>query len=175
MLTLGPKRCIVLCCAALRCAVMSANEQKDTVFQAIKSGAEEYLVKPVTKKEVQNIWQYVWKRLQAQQEVPQQQLQQAAILAAQAQQVGAAAGCNAAAIATPADVVTPDSANWQVFDVGCCILLMWCCIPHVGLESTHPQAQQSQVCNNRHRCAMVDGMHSHHPRHRVCIHISAIY
>jgi hypothetical protein len=44
---------------------MSANEQKDTVFQAIKGGAEEYLVKPVTKKEVQNIWQYVWKRLKA--------------------------------------------------------------------------------------------------------------
>jgi response regulator of citrate/malate metabolism len=44
---------------------MSANEQKDTVFQAIKGGAEEYLVKPVTKKEVQNIWQYVWKRLRA--------------------------------------------------------------------------------------------------------------
>lgn len=46
---------------------MSANEQKDTVFQAIAQGAEEYLVKPVTKKEVQNIWQYVWKRWSASQ------------------------------------------------------------------------------------------------------------
>jgi response regulator of citrate/malate metabolism len=44
---------------------MSANEQKATVFEAIKGGAEEYLVKPVTKKEVQNIWQYVWKRASA--------------------------------------------------------------------------------------------------------------
>ncbi len=44
-------------------AVMSANEANACVFEAIKSGAEEYLVKPVTKKEVQNIWQYVWKRL----------------------------------------------------------------------------------------------------------------
>jgi ActR/RegA family two-component response regulator len=41
---------------------MSANEANGTVFEAIKGGAEEYLVKPVTKKEVQNIWQYVWKR-----------------------------------------------------------------------------------------------------------------
>ncbi len=65
---------------------MSANEQKDTVFQAIKSGAEEYLVKPVTKKEVQNIWQYVWKRLQAQQEGPQQQAAAAAAVL-QVQQV----------------------------------------------------------------------------------------
>jgi protein suppressor of PHYA-105 1 len=63
---------------------MSANEQKDTVFQAIKGGAEEYLVKPVTKKEVQNIWQYVWKRLKLQQDQqlllqPQQQLQAQAV------------------------------------------------------------------------------------------------
>ncbi len=35
------------------------------VFEAIKGGAEEYLVKPVTRKEVQNIWQYVWKRITA--------------------------------------------------------------------------------------------------------------
>jgi YesN/AraC family two-component response regulator len=44
---------------------MSANERKDAVFEAIRGGAEEYLVKPVTKKEVQNIWQHVWKRLSA--------------------------------------------------------------------------------------------------------------
>jgi DNA-binding NarL/FixJ family response regulator len=48
-----------------RPAVMSANERKDAVFEAIRGGAEEYLVKPVTKKEVQNIWQHVWKRLSA--------------------------------------------------------------------------------------------------------------
>jgi uncharacterized protein (DUF2236 family) len=150
---------------------MSANEQKDTVFQAIKSGAEEYLVKPVTKKEVQNIWQYVWKRLQAQQERPQQQQlqQQAAILAAQAQQVGAAAGCAAAAIATPADVLTPDSANWQVFDGGCCIS---CSCGAVYL--TWDWSPPTRKLNSR-RGARVGGVHGHHPRHRVCIHISAIY
>eukprot|EP00775_Hariotina_reticulata_P006474 gene6474-6702_t len=53
--------------ADLPVIMMSANEQKDTVFQAIAGGAEEYLVKPVTKKEVQNIWQYVWKRWSASQ------------------------------------------------------------------------------------------------------------
>jgi CheY-like chemotaxis protein len=57
---IGVPGCVLL-------AVMSANEQKDTVFQAIAQGAEEYLVKPVTKKEVQNIWQYVWKRWSASQ------------------------------------------------------------------------------------------------------------
>lgn len=32
----------------------------------INSGAEEYFVKPVTRKEVQNIWTHVMKRLAAQ-------------------------------------------------------------------------------------------------------------
>uniref|UniRef100_A0A383VI30 Response regulatory domain-containing protein n=1 Tax=Tetradesmus obliquus TaxID=3088 RepID=A0A383VI30_TETOB len=51
--------------ADLPVIMMSANERKDAVFEAIRGGAEEYLVKPVTKKEVQNIWQHVWKRLSA--------------------------------------------------------------------------------------------------------------
>ncbi len=51
---------------------MSANEQTDTVFQCIQGGAEEYLVKPVTKKEVQNIWQHVWKRQSSQASSPPQ-------------------------------------------------------------------------------------------------------
>lgn len=45
-------------------AVMSANEQNDTVFECIRGGAEDYLLKPVTRKEVQNIWQHVWRRQQ---------------------------------------------------------------------------------------------------------------
>ena len=43
--------------------VMSANEEKDAVFRAIRAGAQEYLIKPITKKEVANIWQHVWRRL----------------------------------------------------------------------------------------------------------------
>ncbi len=41
---------------------MSASQQAETVFQCIRSGAEEYLVKPVTQKEVQKIWTHVVKR-----------------------------------------------------------------------------------------------------------------
>lgn len=43
---------------------MSANEHTATVFECIREGAEDYLLKPVTKKEVQNIWQHVWRRTQ---------------------------------------------------------------------------------------------------------------
>ena len=43
-------------------AVMSANEHSDTVFECIRAGAEDYLLKPLTKKEVQYIWQHVWRR-----------------------------------------------------------------------------------------------------------------
>ncbi len=43
---------------------MSANEQNDTVFECIRGGAEDYLLKPVTRKEVQHIWQHVWRRQQ---------------------------------------------------------------------------------------------------------------
>ena len=41
---------------------MSASEQPQTVYECIRGGAEEYLVKPVTKKEVQNIWTHVLRR-----------------------------------------------------------------------------------------------------------------
>lgn len=44
-------------------AVMSASEKQETVYECIRGGAEEYLVKPVTKKEVQNIWTHVMKRV----------------------------------------------------------------------------------------------------------------
>ena len=42
---------------------MSASEQRETVVECIRGGAEEYLVKPVTRKEVQNMWMHVIKRL----------------------------------------------------------------------------------------------------------------
>jgi hypothetical protein len=41
---------------------MSSIEQDETVLQCVQSGAEEYLVKPVTKKELQHIWQHVWRK-----------------------------------------------------------------------------------------------------------------
>ena len=42
--------------------VMSANQAAEAVCECISSGAEDFLVKPVTKKEVQNIWTHVVKR-----------------------------------------------------------------------------------------------------------------
>ena len=47
---------------AMPVIMMSANEHSDTVFSCIQNGAEDYLLKPVTKKELQNIWQHVWRR-----------------------------------------------------------------------------------------------------------------
>lgn len=55
-----------------RAAVMSANERSDTVLECISLGAEDYLLKPVTKKEVQNIWQHVYRRSKAQRPAPAQ-------------------------------------------------------------------------------------------------------
>lgn len=43
--------------------MMSANGMYNTVFECLQGGAEEFLVKPVTKKEVQHIWTHVWKRV----------------------------------------------------------------------------------------------------------------
>lgn len=43
--------------------MMSANGMHNTVFECLQGGAEEFLVKPVTKKEVQHIWTHVWKRV----------------------------------------------------------------------------------------------------------------
>ena len=32
------------------------------VFECVKQGAEDYLLKPVTQKEIKQIWQHVWRR-----------------------------------------------------------------------------------------------------------------
>ena len=34
------------------------------MFECIRGGAEDYLLKPVTRKEVQHMWQHVWRRQQ---------------------------------------------------------------------------------------------------------------
>ena len=41
---------------------MSANEHADTVFECIQGGAEDYLLKPVARKDVQHVWQHAWRR-----------------------------------------------------------------------------------------------------------------
>lgn len=42
--------------------IMSASEETDCIQKCIRGGAEEYLLKPITKKEVQHIWQHVLKK-----------------------------------------------------------------------------------------------------------------
>lgn len=59
---------------ALRCVpvvMMSANDSGAAVAQCVQGGAEEYLVKPVTRKEVQHIWQHVLRKRSAAAAVPQ--------------------------------------------------------------------------------------------------------
>ena len=51
--------------------MMSSNEHADTVMNCIRLGAEDYLLKPVTKKAVKHMWAHVWRRKQRYQMVPQ--------------------------------------------------------------------------------------------------------
>lgn len=46
--------------------MMSANEHSESVFRCIQHGAEDYLLKPVTKRAVKHMWQHVWRKSQAQ-------------------------------------------------------------------------------------------------------------
>ena len=61
---------------------MSSLDQQETVAAAVQNGAEEYLVKPVTRKEVQHIWQHVWRKRCAAAPVPQLPQEAAAAMAA---------------------------------------------------------------------------------------------
>ena len=45
--------------------MMSANDQNNTVLECIQNGAADYFLKPVTKKDIQHIWQHVWRRMRA--------------------------------------------------------------------------------------------------------------
>jgi len=63
--------------------MMSSIEQGETVYECVQGGAEEYLVKPVTRKEVQHMWQHVLRKRSAAATVPQAPL--AAAQAAQAE------------------------------------------------------------------------------------------
>lgn len=47
---------------ALPVVMMSAHEQAGTVFECIRRGAEDYLLKPISIKEVRNLWQHVYRR-----------------------------------------------------------------------------------------------------------------
>ena len=54
-------------------AVLSSVSHPDAVFHAMRSGADDYLVKPVGQKDLQGLWQHVWRRKHAPlQRVPSQ-------------------------------------------------------------------------------------------------------
>ncbi|KAL4444907.1 hypothetical protein ABPG77_003957 [Micractinium sp. CCAP 211/92] len=103
---------------AVPVVMMSSVDQEEAVAAAVQNGAEEYLVKPVTKKEVQHIWQHVWRRRCAAATVPQLPQEAAAAIAAVAaaaaaqQQVQQAAAA-AAPPSPPQDVQQPATASTQ--------------------------------------------------------------
>lgn len=43
-------------------AVMSANDSISTVYKCMLRGAADFLVKPIRKNELKNLWQHVWRR-----------------------------------------------------------------------------------------------------------------
>ena len=50
--------------------MMSSNEHAEVVLNCLRLGAEDYLLKPVTKKAVKHMWAHVWRRKQSNQMVP---------------------------------------------------------------------------------------------------------
>ena len=51
-------------CHALRAfsAVMSSKDSMGIVFKCLSEGAVDFLVKPIRKNELKNLWQHVWRR-----------------------------------------------------------------------------------------------------------------
>lgn len=88
--------------------MMSAHENAGTVFECIQRGAEDYLLKPVTQKEMKQLWQHVWRRRHSWQRVP-------ALAAAAPDDTllpgrGRAATANAPPAATAAATAAPTSS-----------------------------------------------------------------
>ncbi|KAL8093299.1 hypothetical protein AgCh_035252 [Apium graveolens] len=44
------------------CAVMSSNDSMGIVFKCLSKGAVDFLVKPIRKNELKNLWQHVWRK-----------------------------------------------------------------------------------------------------------------
>lgn len=43
-------------------AVMSSHDSVSMVFKCMLKGASDFLVKPIRKNELRNLWQHVWRR-----------------------------------------------------------------------------------------------------------------
>lgn len=45
-------------------AVMSSHDSKSMVYKCLSKGAVDFLVKPIRKNELKNLWQHVWRKYQ---------------------------------------------------------------------------------------------------------------
>ncbi|KAM0953247.1 putative response regulator and transcription factor RR-A-type family [Dioscorea sansibarensis] len=49
-------------CKTIPVIMMSSNDSMGTVFKCLSKGAVDFLVKPIRKNELKNLWQHVWRR-----------------------------------------------------------------------------------------------------------------
>lgn len=49
-------------CKDIPVIMMSSNDSMHTVFECLSKGAADFLVKPIRKNELKNLWQHVWRR-----------------------------------------------------------------------------------------------------------------
>ncbi|TVU37083.1 hypothetical protein EJB05_10374 [Eragrostis curvula] len=49
-------------CKNIPVIMMSSNDAMNTVFKCLSKGAVDFLVKPIRKNELKNLWQHVWRR-----------------------------------------------------------------------------------------------------------------
>ncbi|KAJ0983929.1 hypothetical protein J5N97_002285 [Dioscorea zingiberensis] len=49
-------------CKPIPVIMMSSNDSMGTVFKCLSKGAVDFLVKPIRKNELKNLWQHVWRR-----------------------------------------------------------------------------------------------------------------
>ncbi|PUZ69143.1 hypothetical protein GQ55_2G086000 [Panicum hallii var. hallii] len=52
-------------CKNIPVIMMSSNDAMGTVFKCLSKGAVDFLVKPIRKNELKNLWQHVWRRCQS--------------------------------------------------------------------------------------------------------------
>ncbi|CAD5162987.1 unnamed protein product [Musa acuminata subsp. malaccensis] len=49
-------------CKTIPVIMMSSNDSMNTVFKCLSEGAVDFLLKPIRKNELKNLWQHVWRR-----------------------------------------------------------------------------------------------------------------
>ncbi|KAL8138300.1 hypothetical protein V2J09_004301 [Rumex salicifolius] len=52
-------------CRNIPVIMMSSSDSMSTVFQCMLKGAADFLIKPVRRNELQNLWQHVWRKISA--------------------------------------------------------------------------------------------------------------